>query len=275
MGHDPRRQHRDRDAHLLGADEPARGFDPEDTAILDPHSGDFAVLDQVDAPNVDRARIAPGYRVMPHRAAPPLRQRALDRKAGIVEVAPGIDRADLLPVQKLRIRTVQDHRVAAPGDGVALRVGVDQVHDPALADHGVVVQVLLKPLPEFQRKFVEGFVPVQKVVRADDCGVAADIAATKTALLKDRDPLLTELLGQITGRRQPMPADDDDDDVVAGLRGRVAPASPPFSPWVSGGRSRVGQPVQPRPAAMQFMVCISGRFARVPVSLRDRRSSAT
>jgi hypothetical protein len=96
---------------------------------------------------------------MAHRAAAPLQQAALDREARVVEIEEGIHRADLLAVEQFGIDAVQDHRVAAPGEGVALRVGVDQVEHAALADHGVVVEVLLQPLPQLHRPFVERLLP--------------------------------------------------------------------------------------------------------------------
>ena len=57
-------------------------------------------------------------------------------------------RAHLLAVEQLGIDAVQPHGVAAPREGVALRVGMVEVQHAALADHGVVVEVLLQPLPE-------------------------------------------------------------------------------------------------------------------------------
>ena len=101
---------------------------------------------------------------MAHRAAAFLRQPALDREAGVVEVQEGIQRPHVFLGQQLRVGPVHDHGIAATGIGVALGVGVEQVQDAALADHGVVVEVLLQPFPQFQRKFVEGFVAVQQIV---------------------------------------------------------------------------------------------------------------
>jgi hypothetical protein len=49
MGHDLRGRPGDGHADLLRADEAAGGLDALDAAVLDPHAGDFAVLDQVDA----------------------------------------------------------------------------------------------------------------------------------------------------------------------------------------------------------------------------------
>ena len=45
-------------------------------AILDVETRDFAVLDDVHAATICAARIAPGHRIMPHRAAATLDQPA-------------------------------------------------------------------------------------------------------------------------------------------------------------------------------------------------------
>jgi hypothetical protein len=100
---------------------------------------------------------------------------------------------------------------------------MDQVDDPALADHRVVVEVLLQPLPELQRKLIEGFVPIQQVVRPDDRGVAAHVAAAEVTLFQDRDPGLAEFLGEVVGRGEAVAAAADDDIIVFGPGVGVAP----------------------------------------------------
>ena len=132
-------------------------------------------------------------------------------------------RAHLLAIQQLGVDPVQAHGVAAPGIGVALGVGVIEVEHAALADHGVVVEVLLQSLPQLHRPFVERRVAGQQVVGADDGGVAADVAAAEPALLQHRDIGDPVLLGEIERGRQPVPAAADDDDVVGRLELGVAP----------------------------------------------------
>ena len=68
------------DGHLVGADHAARRDHGADFALLDLHAGDFTILDDVRAQGVSRARVAPGHGIMPHRAAAPLQQPALNRK---------------------------------------------------------------------------------------------------------------------------------------------------------------------------------------------------
>ncbi len=89
--------------------------------------------------------IAPGHGVVAHGAAAPLQQAALDREARVVEVQERRHGAHCVAVEQLGIDAVQPHRVAAPGVGVALGVGMVEVEHAALADHGVVVDVLLQP----------------------------------------------------------------------------------------------------------------------------------
>lgn len=56
-----------------------------------------------------------------------------------------------------------------------------KIDDPALANHRVIVEVLLQPFPEFERVFVESFVFTKYVIRADDCGVSTNITAANSA----------------------------------------------------------------------------------------------
>ena len=184
---DARRIAGDGERHLLRADGPPRGLDADGAAALDLDAGDLAVLDDVDAERVGGAGVAPGDRVVAHRAAAPLQQPALDREARIVEVEHRRQPAHALGVEQLGIDAVEAHGVAAPGIGVALRVGMEEIEHAALADHGVVVELLLQPLPELHRQLVERDVAGQQVVGADDGGVAPDIAGAEIALLEHRD----------------------------------------------------------------------------------------
>ena len=87
---------------------------------------------------------------MPNRAPTLLRQCALDRKTGVVEIQERIHRFHLFARQQFSISTIQNHAIAASCESIALGVGVDQVHDATLADHGIVVEVLLQPFPQLQ-----------------------------------------------------------------------------------------------------------------------------
>src|SRR5690606_21564496 len=129
----------DSDADRLGADIAARRFNAADAAALDAEAGDLAVLDQVDAAHVGAAGIAPDDGVMARRTAARLHQAALDGKARIVEVEEGKHGAQLFPPEQPRIGAGQDHGVAAPPEGIALRVGMKEIDDAALRYHRVEV----------------------------------------------------------------------------------------------------------------------------------------
>ena len=79
----------------------------------------------------------------------------MNRKARVVEIEKRQHRAHLRAIEQFRIDAMQPHGVAAAGEGVALRVGVIEIEHAALADHGVVIEVLLQPLPQLHRPFVE------------------------------------------------------------------------------------------------------------------------
>ena len=160
---------------------------------------------------------------MAHRAAALLQQPAVDGEAGIVEIDEGHELLDLVAVEQLGIDAVQPHGIAAPRIGVALRVGVEDVEHAALADHGVVVEVLLEPLPELHRPFVEREVAGKQVVGADDGGVAPDIAGAEIRLLDHRDIGDAVLLGEIIGGGETVTAAADDHHVVGRLGLGLAP----------------------------------------------------
>ena len=206
----------DRHADLAGADVAAAGLDAAHPAAFDPKAGDLAVLDHVDAAQVGGAGIAPGDGVVARGAGAALQQAAIDREAHVVEVE---ERrvADLVAVQQFGVDALQPDRVAAPREGVALAVGMEQVEQAALGHHRVVVEFLRQPLPELERVLVELGVAAQQVVRPDDGGVAPDVAAAEPALLDHRDIGDSVVLGEVVGGREAMPAAADD-DVIGGLR---------------------------------------------------------
>jgi hypothetical protein len=104
---------------------------------------------------------------------------------------------------------------------------MEQVEDTALTHHGVVIEVLLQPLPQLHRQFIEGIIPGQQIIRADDRGIASGITGTNPALLQHSDASNTVYLGKIMRCRKSMPAATHDDHVIAALGLRVAPCWPP------------------------------------------------
>ena len=153
-----------------------------DLAVLDIDACDFALLDQIDATIRGTARVSPGHRVVPRRAAARMQQAAIDRKPHIVEIQIGQMFAHAVAIQQHGIIALIDHRIAAPRKGVALAVGMEQVDQTALRMHHVVVQVFFKTLPQLQRMGIEFGIPLKKVIRPHDGRVAADITPAKVAL---------------------------------------------------------------------------------------------
>ena len=164
---------------------------------------------------------------MADRAAAPLQQSAANREACVVEIQERHHLADGLLVEKFGVDAVNAHRVAAPGESIALAVGVVKIEHAALADHGVVIDVLLEAFPQLQGLLVEWDVAGQHVVRPDDRRVAADVAAADPALLDDGNSRQAKILGKIVGRREAVSAAANDHDVVVGFRFGIPPRRTP------------------------------------------------
>ena len=78
----------DGDGDLLCADGAARGLDAGNAAVLDLQTGHLAILDDVDAAGIGRAREAPGDGIVARHAAAALQAGADDR---ITRVPPDMD----------------------------------------------------------------------------------------------------------------------------------------------------------------------------------------
>jgi hypothetical protein len=104
---------------------------------------------------------------------------------------------------------------------------VGEHHHPAGRIHDVVVQLPGHGLPELEGVLVDGRALVVEIVRPDDGGVAARVAAADPSLLQHGDVAHPVLLGEVIGRGEPMPAAADDHRVVADLGLRRAPLAAP------------------------------------------------
>ena len=102
-----------------------------------------------------------------------------------------------------------------------------EIEHAPLRHHGVEIEVLLKPFPKLHGKLVEGIVPKQHVIGADDRCIPPDVAGTKPALLEHRHIAEAKFLGEIIGRRQAMAAAAHDNNVIGRLRRRIAPGRHP------------------------------------------------
>jgi hypothetical protein len=144
--------------------------------IFDLKPGDLAILDYIDPAFIGTTRISPGNSIMAHGSPTRLPDCALNGKAGIVEIKERAFFTNAVAIKNHRIGTRQAHCVAPSYKGIPLRIAVDQVQNAALADHGVIVEILLQPFPQFQRQFVKGLIALKKIVGPDNRCVAADIA---------------------------------------------------------------------------------------------------
>ena len=98
-----------------------------------------------------------------------------------------------------------------------------QVQDGSLADHRIIVKVLLETLPQFERKFVKWLIARHHIVRAYDRGVTPDISRSKPSLFQNGDVPHAENLGQIISSGQTMTPAADNDNVILGFRLWFAP----------------------------------------------------
>ena len=190
--------------------------------------GDFAVLDDVDAARRRAARIAPGDRVVPRRAAAALQGRAHHRIARFArDVERRAEFLGLLRRQPLIVDAVQPVGMDVALQHLHVMHVVGEHHDAARRIHDVVVEVLRQPVPQLQRMVVDAGALVVEIVGADDGGVAAGIAAAEPALFEHRDIGDAVLLGKVVGSGQPMAAGADDDDVVFAASARASTIAPP------------------------------------------------
>ena len=139
-------------------------------------------------------------------AAAALQETSLDRESGGVEVQEGRHAPNLTDVEELRIDTVNPHSVPATGEGITLCVGMKQVQYTALANHRVVIEILLEALPQPHAQFVKGDVAGKQVIRANDRRVASHIAGANPTFLNDGHIMNAEFLGEIVSGGEPVTA---------------------------------------------------------------------
>ena len=148
---------------------------------------------------------------------------AIDRKADVLEIEERQVLANPLAIQEDRVIALVDHCVPAPRSRVALAVGVEEIDDPPLGMHHIVVEIGLQPFPKLKGMTVEFGVAGQEVIGADDGRVPTHIAAAEIALLQNRDVGQPVLFCEVKGCRKTVPAAADDDNVVLFLGLGIAP----------------------------------------------------
>ena len=100
---------------------------------------------------------------------------------------------------------------------------VGECEDAALAQHDVEAELVREALIESQRQLVDTRALGIEIVRADDRGVSARVAASQPTFLDDRNVADAMVPGEIVGGGEPMPAAPDDEHIVLTLRLGTAP----------------------------------------------------
>ena len=201
--------------------------DARDAPALAPHAGHLAFLDDVHAHVGAGAGEPPGHGIVARGAAARLPEAAEHRIARPVDVH---DRAEFLdPPGPDPLGRDALQRVGVGGALVAahLVMGLRQHDDAAGREHDVVVEILAQGLVEPARLLVDRGRRVLEVVRADDRGVAPGVAAAEPPFLEDADVGDPVVAAEVVGRREPVPARADDDDVVALCGGALRPCPAP------------------------------------------------
>ena len=171
----------------------------------------------------------PRHRVVARDPAAALERCAQHRVAHVRRgVEDGHHRLDPRRGEHLGVDAVQPDRVDPPRELAQVVEVVREVEHSALAQHDVEVELPAEPLVELQGVLVQMGALVQKVVRPDDGGVAAGVAAPQPALLEHRDVPDAVQLREVVRGREPVAAAAHDDDIVglpglgAAPRGRPA-----------------------------------------------------
>ncbi len=234
---------RDDHAKLVAADGSLRGLDTRDLAALGRHAGDLALLDHVHAHRRTGAGIAPGHRVVARGAAAFLVKRAEDRIARPLDVDDRDKLLDLIRPDPAGFDPLQVVGIDGALVATDLVFGLAQHQKPAGGEHDVVVQVLAHRLVKRAGLFVDRSRGILQVVRADDGGIAAGVAAAQPALFDDRDIGDAEVLAKVVGGGKAVAAGADDDHIVFLLWLRRGPGAFPAKMIVhrlpGDGESRV------------------------------------
>ena len=152
-----------------------------------PDAGDLAVLQDVDAESIGGAGVSPGDRIVPRGSAAPLQGRSEHRVADVADIQRRTEFLGLLGGQPFVVDAIGAVGVDVPLGRLLVMNRVREHHDAARGEHDVVVELLRQGLPHLQRVVVQRGAFVEQVVRADDGGVAAGVAAADPAFFHHRD----------------------------------------------------------------------------------------
>ena len=113
-----------------------------------------------------------------------------------------------------------------------------EIQHATLAYHGVIVELLLKALPQLHRPFVERLVAGQAVIGTNDGGIATGIAPTDPALFQHCNIRDAMHGGQIIGRREAVASASDYDDIISAGGRRIPPNRRPAAMTEGGIRQK-------------------------------------
>ena len=144
----------------------------------------FAILDDVDTHSTCGARITPRYRVMSRGAAATLQGRTQNRVAHIGrDVEDGAELLRLFRRQPFIVDALQTVGMDVALEHLNVMHRVGQHHHAARRIHDVVIEFCREVFPEFNRVLVKPLAFFPEIIRANNRGVAARIAAAEPALL--------------------------------------------------------------------------------------------
>ena len=138
----------------------------------------------------------------------------------------GMPRLDEGGVDGLGTHAVMLVDLGAPAHGAHGRIGVRQGVMAARRIEQIQIEVFGQVLPKAHALVVELDALGGQIIRADDRGIAAGIAAADIAFFDHGDIADAVIASQIVGRRQAVAAAADDHHIVAGLQ-RVVPREHP------------------------------------------------
>ena len=216
------------DAQFLAIDWALGCVDAHDLTVRGAHAGDFAFLDDVHAHIGTCPRIAPCNRVMTGGAAAGLPERAQNRIARAVDIDDRAQVLDPFGADEFGFDALEHIGVGRALVAANFVVGLCQHHHAAGAEHDVIVQVLADRFIQTARLFIDRRRRVLQIVRPDDRGVAARVAAAKPAFFDNRHIGDAVFFAQPVCGCQPMAACSNDHGLVffAGIGGapRAFPA---------------------------------------------------
>ena len=173
------------DTDLLGANKTLGGLNARHRALcVATNALHFAILDDIDTHRTCGARITPGYRVMSRGTAATLQGRTQNRVAHIGrDVEDGAEFLSLFGRQPLIVDALQTVGMDVALEHLNVMHRVGQHHYAARGIHDVVIEFCREVFPEFNRMLVKPLAFFPEIIRANNRGVAARIAAAEPALL--------------------------------------------------------------------------------------------